>query len=435
MEAYYTTKQIQDIFKVDRITVYRMLQDGRIKGIKIGMQWRFPQSEVERLLGGENTPLEIEGDAGFPIHCIQTIQDLFASVSRISAMMIDPQGDPITEISQPCGFCRLILSSASGKEACQASWRAFTHQYGASSEKFSCHAGLQYIGSEVRHEGELQAYFLAGEMYWAQPDSVEQNKRLERLSTKHNLPLVQLRNSAAQITVLTDDQREHLAQQPPAATRALESILNERWVFFKTFTTNRRFNPKSLRSLSMKKIVVLGAGTAGTMVANRLARMMDMDQWQITIVDEDPIHYYQAGYLFIPFDIYTKKDVVKKKKDYIAPSVKLIQSTIESIEPEINQVRLSDSTILGYDYLIIATGADIHPEETPGLAEHEWGKSIHTFYTLQGAVDLTEKIRAFEGGRIVVNVVENPIKCPVAPMEFLMLADWHFQKRGIRDKR
>ena len=184
----------------------------------------------------------------------------------------------------------------------------------------------------------------------------------------------------------------------------------------------------------MKKILILGAGTAGTMVANRLARLLDLSKWEITIVDEDPIHHYQAGYLFIPFDIYSKKDVIKPKKNYIPSSVKLIQSRIELIQPENKKVQLNNNTVLDYDYLIVATGTDVHPEETPGLGEHEWGKSIHTFYTLQGAVDLAEKIRTFNSGRIVVNVVENPIKCPVAPMEFLMLADAYFTKRGIRDR-
>ena len=184
----------------------------------------------------------------------------------------------------------------------------------------------------------------------------------------------------------------------------------------------------------MKKLVVLGAGTAGTMVANRLVRMLEMDQWQITLVDQDPVHYYQPGYLFIPFGTYSKKDVVKSKQQFIPPHVKLIQSTIEMIEPDHNKVSLGNGTVLEYDYLIIATGADIHPEETPGLAEHEWGKSIHTFYSMPGALALAEKLRTWEGGRLVVNVVENPIKCPVAPLEFLMLADSYFHERGMRDK-
>jgi sulfide:quinone oxidoreductase len=184
----------------------------------------------------------------------------------------------------------------------------------------------------------------------------------------------------------------------------------------------------------MKKLLILGAGTAGTMVSNRLIRQLPKTEWEITLVDQDPVHYYQAGYLFMPFGIYTQKDVVKPKRGFIPSGVQMIQSKIEMIEADQNRVRLANGTTLAYDYLIIATGADIHPEETPGLAEHEWGKSIHTFYSFEGSMALAKKLSTWEGGRLVVNVVENPIKCPVAPLEFLMLADWYFQKRGIRDR-
>ena len=184
----------------------------------------------------------------------------------------------------------------------------------------------------------------------------------------------------------------------------------------------------------MKKLVILGAGTAGTMVANRLARLLDMDEWAVTIVDQDPVHYYQPGYLFLPFGVYSKKDIVKPKRDFIPSIVKYIQAKIEMIEPDHNRVRLSNAAVLDYDYLVIATGTDIHPEETPGLAEHEWGKTIHTFYSFEGALALSDTLRDWKGGRMVVNVVENPIKCPVAPLEFLMLADWYFHERGIRDR-
>lgn len=184
----------------------------------------------------------------------------------------------------------------------------------------------------------------------------------------------------------------------------------------------------------MKQLLILGAGTAGTMAASHLSRRLNQNEWQITLVDQDPIHTYQPGFLFIPFGMYTREDVIKPKKKFIPPQARLIQSVIELIEPEHNRVRLADGSVLDYDYLIIATGAGIHPEETPGLAEHEWGKSIHTFYTLEGSLALWQKLRNWEGGRLVVNVVENPIKCPVAPLEFLMLADWYFHKRGIRER-
>jgi len=184
----------------------------------------------------------------------------------------------------------------------------------------------------------------------------------------------------------------------------------------------------------MKNLLVLGAGSAGTMIANRMHRMLDRNEWQITIVDPDPVHYYQPGFLFMPFGIYNEKDVYKPRKQYLPGSVNYIQEAVEIIEPGQNQVRLASGALLPYDYLVIATGANIYPEETPGLAEHEWGKSIHTFYSFDGAVALTEKIRGWKGGRLVVNVVENPIKCPVAPLEFLLLADWYFTQQGIRDR-
>ncbi|MEJ5202953.1 MAG: FAD-dependent oxidoreductase, partial [Anaerolineales bacterium] len=117
----------------------------------------------------------------------------------------------------------------------------------------------------------------------------------------------------------------------------------------------------------MKKLLILGAGTAGTMVANRLNRMLNMNEWQITLVDQDPLHHYQAGYLFIPFGTYGRDDVIQPKAKYIPSRARLIQSKLESIEPDHNRVRLTNGDVLDYDYLIIATGTDIHPEETPGL--------------------------------------------------------------------
>jgi sulfide:quinone oxidoreductase len=184
----------------------------------------------------------------------------------------------------------------------------------------------------------------------------------------------------------------------------------------------------------MKKLLILGAGTAGTIVANRMNRLLDMDEWQITLVDPDPIHYYQPDFLFIPFGMITPKTAIKNKKDYLPSTIKLIQDSVEIIVPDHKQVRLSGGTLLNYDFLVIATGTNIHPEETPGLAEDEWGKSIHSFYTWSTASVLAKKLSTWEGGRLVVNVVENPIKCPVAPMEFLMLADWYFHEKGMRDR-
>jgi sulfide:quinone oxidoreductase len=184
----------------------------------------------------------------------------------------------------------------------------------------------------------------------------------------------------------------------------------------------------------MKHLLILGAGTAGTMVANRLRRQLDSDDWRITIVDQHETHYYQPGFLFIPFGMYSKNDVIKPKRDFIPVGVEMIVSGVERVEADKNQVKLSNGRTLTYDFLVIATGARTHPEETPGMLEDEWHKSVYDFYTIEGALALAKHLRTWQGGRLVLNVVENPIKCPVAPLEFLMLADWFFHEQGIRDR-
>lgn len=183
----------------------------------------------------------------------------------------------------------------------------------------------------------------------------------------------------------------------------------------------------------MKKIVILGAGTAGTMMANHLNRKIDKKYWSITIIDQYEKHYYQPGFLFIPFGIYSEQDVIKKKTDFIPQDVEYVKAPIELIQPEKNQVILGNREAIPYDILIIATGCEIVPEEVEGVNEG-WMKHIFDFYTIEGAVALRDKFKDWQGGRLVVHISEMPIKCPVAPLEFAFLADWFFsEKRKIRE--
>ncbi len=184
----------------------------------------------------------------------------------------------------------------------------------------------------------------------------------------------------------------------------------------------------------MKKLLILGAGTGGTIMANKMRKTLDRAEWEITIVDQEKNHYYQPGFLFVPFGMYTKNDVIKPKNDFIPVGVNLIYQEIHKTEGEKNQVLLKDGTILKYDYLIIATGTQIVPEETPGLTDKLWHKEIFDFYTIEGATALASFFKTWKGGNMVLNIAENPIKCPVAPLEFVMFADAFFVERGMRDK-
>ena len=184
----------------------------------------------------------------------------------------------------------------------------------------------------------------------------------------------------------------------------------------------------------MKELLILGAGTAGTMMANKLNNALDSEEWRITIVDQFKTHYYQPGFLFIPFEIYNKQDVIKPKANFFPPGIKVIFSKIEKIDGNNNQVLLDGGKILRYDYLIVATGTQTCPDETPGLKDKLWYKNIFDFYTIEGALELQKFFKHWEGGKLVMCIAELPYKCPVAPIEFVCLAEAFFAKKGMREK-
>ena len=184
----------------------------------------------------------------------------------------------------------------------------------------------------------------------------------------------------------------------------------------------------------MRQLVVLGAGTAGTTVVNKLRHRLDREKWQITVVDQDDVHLYQPGLLLLPFGVYEPSELVKPRQRFIPDGVALELGEIDRVDAAANRVLLADGRVLDYDYLVIATGTSPRPDQTPGMAEGQWRKSIFDFYTLDGATALRQKLTAWEGGRLVVHIAEMPIKCPVAPLEFAFLADAFFAERGMRDK-
>ena len=184
----------------------------------------------------------------------------------------------------------------------------------------------------------------------------------------------------------------------------------------------------------MRRLVILGGGTAGTMIANKLRRRLDDGEWRISVVDRDDEHHYQPGYLFVPFGAYSREQVVRSRHAFLPDGVDFIVGSVDRICPDENVVVLEGGRRLPYDQLVIASGTTPRPDQTPGMLGPEWRRSIFDFYTLEGAEGLAAALQQFDRGRLLVHITEMPIKCPVAPLEFTFLAEAWLRERGLRDR-
>jgi sulfide:quinone oxidoreductase len=184
----------------------------------------------------------------------------------------------------------------------------------------------------------------------------------------------------------------------------------------------------------MHELLVLGGGTAGTMVVNKLRRRLDPGLWSITLVDRDDEHHYQPGYLDVAFGTALPSEVTRSRHAQVVDGVHFVTGEIDVVDTRRHEVRLADGRALPYEQLVIATGTSPHPGETSGMLGELWGRSVHEFYTLEGAWRLRDALGRFPGGRLVVHVAEMPIKCPVAPLEFALLAESWFRARGLGDQ-
>jgi sulfide:quinone oxidoreductase len=186
--------------------------------------------------------------------------------------------------------------------------------------------------------------------------------------------------------------------------------------------------------VSRKQIVILGGGTGGTMTANRLRRRFGVDEAEIHVVDRDDRHVYQPGLLFVPFGLAQVEEIVRPRRRQLRGSIVFHEHEVESVALDRDEVLLDDGSALPYDVLVVATGVRLQPDETEGLTGPGWNERAFTFYTPEGAAALRDALGRFEAGRLVVNLIDMPIKCPVAPLEFAFLADWYLRERGVRDK-
>ena len=202
-----TAKQVQELLHVDRTTIYRMLKDGRLTGVKVGERWRFSAQEVEAMLSGmnhqsnDNTPIPITENI-LPLHCMQPVQDVFAEIAEVGSVTTGVDGHPLTRISNSCDFCKLIMGSEDGRQACSASWRTLAQQTSQSPEFISCHAGLQYARARIDVRGETIAILVAGQFYANDPEPEEEEERMQALAKTYHIDTELLSRAARQISVL-----------------------------------------------------------------------------------------------------------------------------------------------------------------------------------------------------------------------------------------
>jgi excisionase family DNA binding protein len=231
MSEFLTAKQLQDLLKIDRITVYRMLNDGRLNGKKIGNQWRFPQSELDRLLGvdrNDNDQNAVESIPDFPSGCVREVQEIFAGIIGIGAVTVTLRGTPLTEPTFSNPFCKLMMASETGRLACQSSWRHIALKATGEPDFQICHAGLCYKRSPIYAENTQIAWLIAGQYYLNSPDHEKEKERITKLAEEHSIPTNELLDAAQKIPVLKKYQQEQVREWTPKVANTVQSILCER---------------------------------------------------------------------------------------------------------------------------------------------------------------------------------------------------------------
>ncbi|MBN2258004.1 MAG: PocR ligand-binding domain-containing protein [Anaerolineaceae bacterium] len=232
MDNLLTARQVQALLNVDRTTIYRMLKDGRLTGVKVGQQWRFSSREVnDFLVSGVNHPTDgLFPDPVniLPLLCMQSIQDVFAEIAEVGSIIADRDGNPITRISNSCDFCKLILGSEEGRQACINSWSKLAGQKDAAPGYLACHAGLEYARARIELKGELIAILIAGQFYCDQPDPAEQERRLILLAKKYHINLDLLGQAAQQISVLDEQMSSKISGWLERVAKTFVQVGSER---------------------------------------------------------------------------------------------------------------------------------------------------------------------------------------------------------------
>jgi len=245
MEDLLTTRQLQEILQIDRVTIYRMLEDGRLRGFKVGGQWRFSQHDIEAWLqsqrqsksssdteSGQDTP-PATLSSPLPLTCVQAIQGIFAEACEVAAITLSIDGTPLTEVSCPCKFCQLILSTPEGRCQCLDSWQSFVNRQDGSTQPHRCHAGLKYISEPIK-VGEQRVAFILGGQFVTEPfPSDEQRANIKVLAHSCGIDPSDLNEAAELVSVRPPEGVTRISRLVKRTGDTLAEIGHERSLLLK----------------------------------------------------------------------------------------------------------------------------------------------------------------------------------------------------------
>lgn len=247
IDTLLTTRQLQDLLQVDRITIYRMLNDGRLQGFKVGGQWRFPRQLIEKWLDEQRSSLEVPAfpkGAGalkpsteaLPLSCMRAIQDVFAEALGIGCVTTAVDGTPMTPVANSCEFCNLILGNQAGRQRCITSWRAASEQprpvsgqiQNAVARLVTCHAGLSYVWGKIIVREEFVAAIHAGQFLHGPPDGDGWAERLANLSATTGVQVPRLLEALEDVRVLDPERQRQVPRLLQRVAATFSEIGEER---------------------------------------------------------------------------------------------------------------------------------------------------------------------------------------------------------------
>ncbi len=237
MDDLLTTKEVQGILSVDRTTVYRMLKDGRLSGVKIGQQWRFPHHEIDLLLGKQPIIFADMSDHPLPARDVQPIQDVFAELAEVGVVTTDMDGNELTMISNSCAYCNMIRSTESGRLACSASWRELAHRPERQTDFFTCHAGLSYARAHIDVTNAHPAMLVTGQFFANTPDWDEKKEVACKTAVLHNLNEEDMAEAITKISVFNKYKRTQIRTWLSKTAGTLERIIRERMALARRLKT------------------------------------------------------------------------------------------------------------------------------------------------------------------------------------------------------